>query len=561
MEQAVARRDVAGARRAYLDARSAFRRLLPFASLLKYSSSLESEADEPDETPADLGFRPLGKALLSEPPDFVAAGRALKRSAPAARLALSEATVMSLREDMLALSSSRAVFRWGQLLDGSRAETSAEARIDVLDAGEALVRHARRISELSAGLPGKGAGSVPDGGTSSKTRKPSNAKPAGPAELVRAARAFDAWLGQRRKEPDANFQHKLEGLSLSAELGAAFREVFSERGAKVPAPFAALHPPREHPDAVSVATFPRLPGRRPHPLRVALGKRLFFDKRLSKRGDRSCASCHLERFALSSGPKRPAKFDGTRLSRDVPGLWNTAYEAMFFWDGRASTLSRQIQIAVESDMGGDWTEIVDRLKGDPNFAREMFEVFGSNMTAGSLRAAMAEYERTLVSASTPFDRYVRGERDALTTEQLRGFDVFYGVARCSRCHKLPLTSGTAPPRFVTSELSVVGVPVAPKQKRVDPDPGRGAITKRPEHAHAFKVPTLRHLTATAPYFHNGAFRSLEEVVDFYAAGSAAGLELELPQLDPDAGAFSLTSDERRTLLAFLRDGLGGPPTP
>ncbi|HMR04901.1 MAG TPA: cytochrome c peroxidase [Polyangiaceae bacterium] len=527
---------------AYLQLRRAFRRLLPIAGLLTYSSTLDPDDEEPDEVPSDLGLRPLGDALLVQPPDFDRVGLVLTRTRPAARLAGSEARTCSLRQELVAHAVSEAVFKWGVLLDGSAAESPEEASIDAMAGGRAWTAYARL---LAAAGPSKGA-----------------------MHVQVSARKFDAWLDARQKEPGHALRDKLTGLLLSARLGGALRELFALRGAVVPAPFAPLQDAPKvssHAAAVSVATFPRLPGPKQDPALVQLGRTLFFDKRLSANGNMSCASCHLDKYALSAGPKRPRSHNGKPLARDVPGLLNIAYEPMFFWDGRASTLARQVEIAVERDMGGNWSTILERLAqldagGAGNSA--IHAVLPGGLTKENVQAAIAEFERSLVDASAPFDRYVQGQLSALNPEQLRGFDVYYGVARCSRCHRLPLTSGAAPPRFTTTELSAIFVPASPKAKRLDADQGRGAITERERDAHAFKVPTLRNLARTAPYFHNGAFKTLEQVVDFYSAGSGFGVGIAKDNFDPDARAFTLSKEDRAALLTFLRDGLAHqPPAP
>ncbi len=529
VERAAAAKDRERAWAAYLDLRKAFRRLLPVAELLTYSSTLEPDDDEPDEIPEDLGLRALGDALLHKPTDFGRVSQVLKRTKPAARLAASEARTFSMRRTLVARALSQGVFNWGRLLDGSRSESADEAQIDALSGGHALTRYSRLLTKT---------------GSSSES-----------LQVKSAARKFDRWLRGRKEEPGDRLGDKLTGLVLSARLGAALRDLFAQQGVIVRAPFAPQRPSssgKPHAQVVSVATFPRLPGRPLNDKQARVGKKLFQDKRLSAKQSLSCASCHQDRFALSAGPIRPRTFDGKALARDVPGLVNIAYEPMFFWDGRASTLMRQVEIAVENDMGGDWQVISKRLQADDKFVEEMRDAFGDELTVKNIKLALAEHERSLVDDNTPFDRYVRGELGALNAEQLRGFDVFYGRARCSRCHRLPLTSGTSPPRFTKTEISSIGVPTRPNMKQIDPDLGRGGITKGAQHAHAFKVPSLRNLSKTAPYFHNGAFKTLAQVVDFYAAGSGKGLGTAPANFDPDAREFSLTDAERAALLIFLR---------
>lgn len=528
-------RDRASAWRAYLELRTAWRKLLPFADLMTYAALLEPPRGEPDEVPTDVGLRAIADALRDEPPDFARLGRVLERTAPAALRAERDAQVINLDVRGVAVATSRGVFEWGRMLDGSLGESAEEARLDAWVGAHALLDHAERLRAQSNDAPGR-------------------------QRLGAAMRRFRSWLeSQKSAEGAAPIGDKLAGLRASGELGAALRGLLAVQGGSAPAPY----PPRrrttaqESDEPVSIATFPRLPGPAVDPARAALGRALFGDKRLSANGRMSCATCHRAEHALSAGAKRPRAADGSALARDVPSLWNVAYEPMFFWDGRASTLDRQVEIAVERDMGGRWPEIVERLSKDETFVRKMKAVFPEGVTAKSVRAVLAEHERTLIADDTPFDRAVRGE-GALTELQRRGFDLFFGPARCSRCHRLPLTTGAEPPRFSRAELSAIGVPTAPDHRRLDPDRGRGAISGRALEEHAFKVPSLRNLKRTAPYFHNGAFRTLEQVVDFYAKGSGQGLGIAPATFDPDARAFELSADDRRALLAFLRDALSDP---
>lgn len=535
LQREATRRDRDAAWAAYLELRRAWRRLLPLSALFTYGSQLEPPLDEPEEVPDDLGLAALRDALLASPPDFDALERALTRTRPAIAVAPSEARVMALREPEIALALSRGVFRWGLMLDGSLSESLEEERIDALDGGHALVAAARRVREAALGRDVKD----PDG-------------------LLDAVTALEAWLDGQ--PPKSRLTNKLRGLMLSGRLGAALRKLLAARGAAVPAPYRAARPSAEvaHEEPISVAVFPRLRGAPPRADRAALGRALFFDERLSRDVTMSCASCHRASHALSSGPTRPRAADGSALARDVPGLWNVAFEPMFFWDGRASTLDRQVELAVERDMQGRWPEVVARLSKDAELAARMRAAFGGDVDAASVKTALAEFERTLVLDDTPFDRFVRGDEAALGEEELRGFDVLFGHARCTRCHRLPLTSGALPPRFTRSEVSAIGVPVRPGVARLDADRGRGAITGLARDAHAFKTPTLRNLALTAPYFHNGAFRTLEQVVDFYRDGSGPGLGVGPESFDPDARAFELSPAERRALLAFLRRGLLDP---
>ncbi|MBI3203597.1 MAG: hypothetical protein HYZ29_18810 [Myxococcales bacterium] len=523
LEQAAAAKDAAMAREAYLGLRRAWRRLLPLSALLEYAATLEPESDEADEVPSDLGLSPLAEAALAEPPKWDALGKSLRRTSPAARLAASEPGAITLSLPKLADALSRAVFRWGEMLDGSAAETQDEQRIDVIDGGRALLVYAGEVSALTGE----------------------------PEPLGRARARFDAWLGEREKSPRVTA--KLDGLLASAELGAALRSALAGKGAVVLPPFAPRRPTQKDlfAEPVSVATFPRLPGAAPDESLARLGKRLFSDARLSRNGKLSCASCHRDGAALSSGQTRPKRFDGQSVPRDVPSLMNVAYEPMLFWDGRASSLTRQAEIAIAEDMGGDFEVIVRELSRDP----ELGKAFPGGVTKDAIGKALEAHQRTLISDDAPFDRYVRGSHEALSPDELRGFDLFYGEARCSRCHRLPLTSGASPPRFTRAEVAAIGVPIRPGARQLDPDLGRGGVVKQDSARHAFKIPTLRNLDRTAPYFHHGGFHTLQQVVDFYVAGAGAGLGIAPTAFDPDARAFTLSPDDRRALLKFLTRSL------
>jgi cytochrome c peroxidase len=170
-----------------------------------------------------------------------------------------------------------------------------------------------------------------------------------------------------------------------------------------------------------------------------------------------------------------------------------------------------------------------------------------------VRQALGAYVRSLGALDSRFDRAVRGDTAALSGTERRGFNLFMGKARCGTCHFAPLFNGTMPPDFVRSEAEIIGVTDRPGAgARLDPDPGLGGVDLQPAHRGGFKVPTLRNVELTAPYMHNGAFRTLEQVVDFYDRGGAAGAGLTLPTQTLPPDSLRLSRDEKRALVAFLR---------
>jgi cytochrome c peroxidase len=171
-----------------------------------------------------------------------------------------------------------------------------------------------------------------------------------------------------------------------------------------------------------------------------------------------------------------------------------------------------------------------------------------------LRAVLAAYIRSLVTLESPFDAAVRGDANALTQAERRGFAVFMGKGRCGTCHFAPLFNGAMPPTFTTAEPEIIGTPVRPDSAGavLDADKGRGGVDGVGEHAHAFKVPTLRNVALTAPYMHNGAYATLEQVVDFYNRGGGAGIGTDVPAQTLARRALHLTETEQHDLIAFLK---------
>ena len=531
LDQAVAARSKQAAWSAYLDVRRAYRRAAPIAATFApaTSSQIDPSRDEPTEAPTGVGLREIGDALIVAAPNWKDLDALMAATAPPLRALQREFSIAHFQTFGAAAALSQGIFNWGRSIDGSLAEHDDELEADALSAGGA-------ISELAESLSSSLPADAPER-----------------ARLDSATGAFRAWLSAQRGAP----KNRLDGLRLSGELGGAVRRAaFRLTGKAIHAPFVPAQ--RRFDEAldepVHVATFPRLRGSAPDPVKAALGDALFHDVRLSANLKMNCATCHDPAFGMRS-PATPVDVRGKPIARDAPAIWNTAYEASHFWDGRARTLSQQIKIAVEDDMGGDWPKLVERLRADAAMNTRFAAAFPDGLTAKTVQAAIAAFERTLVAHDTPLDRYVAGDDSAMDASMLVGFDVYFGKARCSRCHQLPLTSGTAPPRFTEAEVSVIGVPSAPRKKELDPDRGLGLRTKAANDEHAFKVPTLRNLVSTAPYFHNRAFESLADVIEFYEDGSGEGLGFELENFDPDAKKFELTDPERAALLVFLEKAL------
>ncbi len=274
------------------------------------------------------------------------------------------------------------------------------------------------------------------------------------------------------------------------------------------------------------------------PEKVRLGRALFFDPILSRDGSLSCATCHeLERAFTDGRPVSRGVFDRVG-TRNAPTLVNRAYGESQFFDGRASSLEEQailpIQNPNELDLGLD--EALARLEGDAGYSELFQTAFGRGPDVDGLAGALASYLRTIVAGGSPVDRYLNGDRRALTELEQEGLRVFRQGGRCTACH--------IGPNFTDERFHNTGIAWQDGKLL---DAGRFAVTGEKGDPGAFKTPTLREIARTAPYMHDGSLDTLEEVVDFYARGGNAN-----PDLDRFIRPRDLSPFEKQALVAFLR---------
>ncbi len=301
----------------------------------------------------------------------------------------------------------------------------------------------------------------------------------------------------------------------------------------------------------------------PTPALVALGVRLFNEPRLSGPASRSCAFCHQPQRAFSDGRARPELLvpaaPGTPVRR-TPTLINSALQPALFDDERAATLEEQVALVLRSptEMASSADLAAQRLTADSSYRSAFARTFAvspdSAVTGVRLRVAIAAYVRTLIAMNSRFDRAARGDTSALTSGERHGFNVYMGKARCATCHFAPLFNGATPTSFTVSEPEIIGVPERPAMHHatIDPDSGRAGFDHIDVHLYAFKVPTLRNVALLAPYMHNGAYLTLDQVVDFYDVGGGAGIGTDLPLQTLSRRPLHLTAGERKDLVAFLR---------
>ena len=262
--------------------------------------------------------------------------------------------------------------------------------------------------------------------------------------------------------------------------------------------------------------------------KVELGRKLFFDARLSRDQTVSCATCHDPKLAFADSLKVARGIGGRVGERRVPRLINRGYGTSFFWDGRATTLEQQVLQPVLNPKEMD-------MKVEDAAARVGLDV-------PTLQKALASYVRTILSGNSPYDRYLAGDREALTEQQRLGLQLFRGKGGCTSCHLGPNLTDE---RFHNTGI---GKP---------DEAGRFAVTGKPQDRGAFKTPSLREAARIPPYMHDGTLSTLKEVIDYYDKGGNRN-----PQLDPEIRELRLTPEEKSALLAFfqalngtVRDGM------
>ncbi len=271
----------------------------------------------------------------------------------------------------------------------------------------------------------------------------------------------------------------------------------------------------------------------PNPESVALGKRLFFDNRVSNNKSQSCATCHNPDLGFSDGLRFSLGANGQPVKRNTPHLYNLAWNVMFFWDGRSATLEHQAldPIVSSAEMDMSLETLLKRLDGIPSYKRDFKKAFGSDeITGDRVASALASFERTIIVDSTPFDHYLAGNERSISPVAERGMVLFAGKARCILCH-----SG---PNLTDNSFHDIGL--------ASSDLGRENVTGDETLSSAFKVPGLRNILFSAPYMHDGSLGTIEEVVQFYSRGGdrGDGISDVIKPLD-------LSEDEIRDLVAFL----------
>ena len=289
------------------------------------------------------------------------------------------------------------------------------------------------------------------------------------------------------------------------------------------------------------------------PEKIALGRQLFFDERLSVDGSRSCYSCHVCEHGLTDGLPKAIGAENKPLTRNSPTLWNIGYHKEFYWDGRSDSLEKQAMGAwMGANMGAgiNTGEIVAKINALQDYKSQFQRVFQSDATAENMMKAIAAFERTIIDGNTAFDRWRAGDQSAMSESAIRGWNIFQAI-KCNNCHDGIL--------FTDQQYHNIGIGMDLQ----DPDPGRFKVTNKPEDTGAFKTPALRDIAKSAPYFHDGSAKTLEEAVDIMLAGGKDNPHLDRKNLQPHS---RVQPDQREALLDFLRAltvdcNLSKPPLP
>jgi cytochrome c peroxidase len=280
------------------------------------------------------------------------------------------------------------------------------------------------------------------------------------------------------------------------------------------------------------------------PEKVALGRQLFFDPRLSADETISCATCHDPAIAWANHDRVDTGIGGLKGTRNSGTVLDAAYMDFQFWDGRARSLEEQALGPIHNpvEMGETLERVVGKLNAIEGYRTQFQAVFGTDATPDGIAKAIAAFERTVLSGPSPVDRYMAGDKTAMSASAIRGLRVFNGKARCRTCHKGPM--------FSDQGFHNLGVGMDQPQ----PDIGRQAVTNDPRDRGAFKTPTLRNVALTAPYFHDGSARTLAEVIEFYDRGGVPNEALDIFMT-----TLELTEEEQADLVAFLEALTGSLP--
>ncbi|MFQ3574113.1 MAG: cytochrome c peroxidase [Thermodesulfovibrionales bacterium] len=297
--------------------------------------------------------------------------------------------------------------------------------------------------------------------------------------------------------------------------------------------------------------------------KIELGKKLFFDRRLSGDGTMSCATCHIPDMAFTDGQAISLSYPTTKNWRNTPTLINIAFHKSLFWDGRSRSLEDQalfpVMSSFEMNLNLDYME--EKIRQVPYYRETFKRIFQEDVNKNNIAKALAAFQRSLISKNAPIDRFLKGDKNALSTQAKKGYEIFTTKGGCIKCHHgEALMDQKFHALFVPQKEEHINDPLieitrrfVAKQhnfkdyKTLKEDVGRYLITKKKQDWMAFKTPSLREVAKTAPYMHNGYFDSLDDVIDFFDIGGGKGNKVLKP--------LKLTKEEKENLKVFLIEAL------
>ncbi len=291
-----------------------------------------------------------------------------------------------------------------------------------------------------------------------------------------------------------------------------------------------------------------------------LGKSLFFDSMLSHDNKMNCATCHQPEKGFADGiAKSMSNKNGITVFRNSPTLLNSAYSDRYFYDLRAYTLEQQVEHVIFNNLefNTSYAEILNKLNSNTTYSKKFKTLFKKkSITREDFTKALASYVLSLKSFNSSFDQYVRGETSQIDASVIKGFNLFTGKANCATCHFSPTFSGLVPPLYIENESEILGVFSKPTSTELDEDEGRNnngiLYEKSWIYEKSFKTVTVRNANETAPYFHNGAYTTLDDVLEFYNQGGGEGMGISIKNQTLGSDKLNLTTEEKNDIIAFIK---------
>ena len=381
-------------------------------------------------------------------------------------------------------------------------------------------------------------------------------------DIAKISKVFDDSQEYLNKNRDFDTFNRLVFIKkylmpLSEEVAAIF-ENFLKNSPKIIKPFNGTLADLMQGKGLNLDAFTPYADSHSNPAKIDLGEKLFSDVNLSKSKTISCATCHNADKAFTDGLQfSNSNVHNVSVDRNAPTLYYAGFQEAFFYDLRSQDLENQIEEVMNNkkEFNLSSIEITSQIKNNQEYRSLLEKAFPhkKEITPFEIRNAIATYVRSLMPFNSKIDRYFKGQ-ESLTVDQENGFNLFTGKAKCATCHFIPLYNGTIPPWYSISESEVIGVPQSVNWNTavVDEDLGRYNTNQIEQFRFAFKTPTIRNIEKTAPYMHNGIYRTLDEVVKFYELGGGNGIGMTLEHQTLPFDNLKISEKEKNDLVLFMK---------